>query len=148
MQKGVGRMPFGSLRAVFSILLTAFCVLPSLAFAAPRTFSDLVYFIISFINPIASILASIALLIFFYGIVLYIFKSADGEAHEKGRQLIFWGIVALFVLFSVWSLAGILVNTFFGAGAAGAGGVGQQYPGSTVYTLEPGRPGLNAALGY
>jgi hypothetical protein len=106
---------------------------PAAAFAAPQTFSDLVQLILSYINPLAALLASIALLIFFYGIVLYIFKAGDGEAHAEGRQLIMWGIIALFVLTSVWALANILSSTFFGY--TGGGGASNT-----------ARPGLNGVL--
>lgn len=120
---------------IFASLLTLF--FPLAALAAPATFADLVYLLISFINPLAAILSMIAILIFFWGIVQYIY-SAGGEGHERGRQLIVWGIIALFVLFSVWSLASILISTFFG------GGVGNTYvPGSnSSYTGGSGRPYL------
>ena len=97
---------------------TATLLLPFVVYAAPRTFADLVYLLISFINPLAAILSMVAILIFFWGIVKYIY-SAGGEGHEQGRQLIVWGLIALFVLFSVWSLANILVSTFFGGGGGG-----------------------------
>lgn len=105
-------------------------LLPYGAYAAPQTFAQFVYFLISFINPIAEILAMVAVLIFFWGIFQYIYSAGD-EGHEKGRQLIVWGVIGLFVLFSVWSLASIVVQTFFGSSAGGYTG------GSTVGTPVP-----------
>ena len=81
--------------------------------ATPQRFDQLVYMIIGFINPLAAVLAAVAVLIFFWGIVKYIF-SAGGEEHQKGRELIVWGVVALFVLFSVWGLARIVSSIFLG----------------------------------
>lgn len=137
------------------VLALAAYLVPVIAFAqTPRTFAELVYMIISYINPIASILAAAAMLIFFYGIVLYVFKSADEESHERGRQLILWGVVALFVLFSVWSLAGILVNTFFGGapttytGGAIWGGGGTYYSPTGTYTNDPSQRTLPLPGGW
>ena len=117
---------------------TAF-LLPTVALAqsTPRTFSGLVYMLISFINPLAAILVSLALLIFFWGIVQYIY-SGGSEGHENGRQLMVWGVVALFVLVSIWGLARILTSTFFG-GSASLGTTGA--PGAIL--TPPNRSYLN-----
>ncbi len=50
--------------------------------------------------PIAALLA---LLFFFYGLANFLRSGGEKDA-EKGRSLIIWGIVALFVLFSVWGI--------------------------------------------
>ena len=126
-----------------SIGIAALGLLPLGAYAAPQTFAQFVYFLISFINPLAEILAMVAVLVFFWGIVQYIY-SAGGEGHEKGRQLIVWGVIGLFVLFSVWSLASIVVQTFFGSSAGGSVGgsvIGTPAPTSNLPT---GRAYLNA----
>lgn len=119
-------------------VVSAFFV-PVVVFAqtTPRTFSGLVYMLISFINPMAGILVALALLIFFWGIVQYIY-SGGSEGHEHGRQLMVWGIVALFVLVSIWGLARILTATFFG-GSASTGSVG--VPSSSL--IAPNRDYLN-----
>lgn len=119
----------------FSVALAS--LFPLVTFAAPRTFSGLVAMFISFINPMAAILASIALLIFFYGIFQYIY-SGGGEDHENGRQLMMWGVIALFVMVAVWSLANILSATFLGGGSSVGGGSGTLAP-STLTS----RPYLN-----
>ena len=117
--------------AISAALISA--LTPLATFAAPKTFAELAYFFISYINPIAMILVSVAILIFFLGIVKYIYSSSS-EDHDQGRKLIFWGVIAIFVLFSVWSLAGILVNTLFGGGGGVVGGGFQ--PGQTIYSQQ------------
>lgn len=92
-------------------LLLALLLAPGLAFAAP-SFSGLVDNVLSLINLIIPLLASVAIVIFLWGIVRYIASAEDSEAHAKGRELIIWGAVALFVMFSVWGLVGILRATF------------------------------------
>lgn len=106
-------------KSIGAFAATSLFLFPMVALAqsTPRTFSGLVYMLISFINPLAAILVSLALLIFFWGIVQYIY-SGGSEGHEHGRQLMVWGIVALFVLVSIWGLARILASTFFGGSSS------------------------------
>jgi len=89
-------------RALFFYSLLFLCT-PSMAFAAPQTFSQLVDLILSYVNPIVSILVSLALLIFFWGIIKYIY-SPGGEGHAQGRTVMVWGSIALFVLVCLWGL--------------------------------------------
>ncbi|MES2985544.1 MAG: hypothetical protein V4686_00255 [Patescibacteria group bacterium] len=56
------------------------------------------------------ILAAVVLLLF--GIVNTFFFQSDGEKRKEGKSFIIWGIVALFVMVSVWGLVNILRSTF------------------------------------
>jgi hypothetical protein len=65
------------------------------------------------INTALPIVIALGLLFFFYGLALFIFKSGDPEEQKKGRSIMIWGVVALFVMVSVWGLVRFL-NTAFG----------------------------------
>jgi hypothetical protein len=49
------------------------------------------------------VVAAIALLVFFWGLVKYIRKAGEGDVKE-GRDLMVWGTIALFVMVSIWGL--------------------------------------------
>jgi thiol:disulfide interchange protein len=53
-------------------------------------------------------LIGIALLVFIWGVVVFIAKSGDDKAHEEGRRKMFWGVIILFVLISMWGLVRLL----------------------------------------
>jgi len=72
------------------------------------------------------IVVAIGLLAFFWGIVKFIFGGE--EAKKEGQTLMIWGLVALFVMVSVWGLVRFIGN---------AVGVGQ---GETI--VVPKVPGL------
>lgn len=55
---------------------------------------------------------TLALLFFFWGVAKYIW--ADGEKKEDGRKIMIWGIVALFVMSTVWGLVAFLQNELLG----------------------------------
>ncbi len=53
-------------------------------------------------TTIIPIVFSLALLMFFWGVVKYI--KNEGQGKEDGRRIMIWGIIALFVMSSVWGL--------------------------------------------
>ena len=82
---------------------------PSLAFAAildSTSFSDLVNSIISFAGKtLVPLMVSIALAVFFWRIVVNMYKV--GNSHEVAKEqkdVLIWGVVALFVMVSIWGI--------------------------------------------
>jgi hypothetical protein len=59
------------------------------------------------------ILITLALAVFFWGLVKYLFNLGGEKGHEQGKHLMIYGIVALFVMVSVWGLVQF-VQSFFG----------------------------------
>ncbi len=57
------------------------------------------------------LIISLTILVFIWGIFRMV-TSSDGAAREEARGYITWGIVALFVMVSVWGLVNILVRSF------------------------------------
>ena len=50
------------------------------------------------------IMVGVALLTFFWGMVRSISTYGDKAGVEKGRNIMLWGVLALFVMVSVWGL--------------------------------------------
>ena len=91
-----------------TILLFGSFVLPSLSYAAvlggTTAFAEQAdELITTYLIPIAF---SLALLFFFWGVALYI-RSAGSEK-EEGRNIMVWGVVALFVMSSIWGLVNFI----------------------------------------
>lgn len=64
------------------------------------------------ISPLVALLIGLAVLVFLWGIVTYV-RNLDNETkRSEGRMMMVWGIIALFVMVSVWGLVGILTGTF------------------------------------
>ena len=97
------------------ILLITTCFFPLVSFAAtPNDFPSLIQFIIDdLISPLVLLVASVAFLAFLWGIARYIFSAGDENKKEYGRYIMVYGVIALFVMVSVWGLVQILKNTFF-----------------------------------
>ena len=59
------------------------------------------------INSLIPIAFAAALLFFFYGLALFIFK-AGGEDQVKGKSIMLWGVVALFIMSSITGIISFL----------------------------------------
>jgi hypothetical protein len=85
------------------------------------------------VNVIIPILAGVALAIFFWGIVRYVY-SAGEEGHTQGRQLFMWGLVGLFVLFCVYGIVQLICSGLIGSSCQGSNSTGVEgYFGSAPY---------------
>ena len=106
-------------------ILTALLSLPFLLYAqgvattlttGVRDFSGVVDVITNtLVKSIATLFLSLAVLAFFYGIVLYIWgmREGSGENVNKARQIMGWGLLALFVMFSVYGIIKLAQGFFF-----------------------------------
>jgi branched-subunit amino acid permease len=92
------------------------------------TFADLVAYIISFIQLLVPVLTALALVLFFIGVFNYVRKAGDSQGKDADKRTIMWGLIALFVLFSIWGILRVLGNTFLSGGAGGGAPTSQQNP--------------------
>jgi len=75
------------------------------------TFAKLVTQLISLINgSILPFLFTLALFLFLYGVMMYIFKYDDSKRREEGIKMMSYGILGLFIMVSIWGLLSILTN--------------------------------------
>lgn len=85
--------------------------LPAVTFATgPTDLKGVICLINEYLGYIIPLLFSIALVFFIIGIVKFFVGGEEKLAEAK--QMALWGIIGLFVMFSVWGLVNILINTF------------------------------------
>lgn len=58
------------------------------------------------------LLITLSIIIFIVGVIKYIAKADEATEREQGRMFMIYGIVALFVMVSIWGLVGIIQGTF------------------------------------
>ena len=64
------------------------------------------------VSTATPIVVALALLGFFWGLAIYIFNAGDEKKKAEGRSIMIWGILALFVMLSVFGIIGALQSTF------------------------------------
>ncbi len=92
----------------------------ALSFALPAVASaqssignvwDIFSFVKRILDTALPLLIAAAVVWFVYGL-FQLFLAADDEKKEKAKNTVIWGVIALFVMVSVWGLVNILVGTF------------------------------------
>ena len=109
--------------------IASFMPLAALAATGPGTLGEVVGTFGDLIGMAVPIAAALALLAFFWGLALYLFNFGEGkdEKQKQGRNLMIYGILAIFVMVSVFGIAQLLQRTF------GVQNV-QQIPAPTIPT--------------
>lgn len=94
-----------------SALLLTLVLIPQVSFAT--TFTQLVvFFVDKIINPAIAVIIGLAAVYFFWGVAKYILHSDDTKMREEGRNMMIYGIIAIFVMVSIWGFVNLLNNTF------------------------------------
>ena len=77
------------------------------------TFSGLIDQLVSLFLIATPVVGGAVILVFFWGVMKFVFSAGDEEAHRSGKTVMIWGLIALFVMFSVWGILRLFSATFF-----------------------------------
>ena len=101
-------------------------ILASLALAPMFVFAQQLSNVETFVQSIGRlvgvalpIVVAIALLAFFWGLVKFIFAQGNEEAKSDAKKVMLWGLIALFVMVSVWGLVRF-IGSALGIGEGGS----------------------------
>jgi hypothetical protein len=76
------------------------------------TFATIVQNIENIVNSyVIPLLYAFAFLFFVAGLVRYFFIGQGEEAQKKGKQMAIYGLIGLVVLFGVWGIVNVVLNT-------------------------------------
>ena len=95
--------------------------------AHSTTLAGLVGSIIGLINAIIPVLVTLVVLLFMVIGFQYARAGADAKGRGNQREALMWGLIALFVLFSVWGILRILCTSLLNSSSC--------YNGNTNTTL-------------
>jgi hypothetical protein len=106
---------------------------PALTFAQFTGLRGLLVQFAGLLNLVIPVIFGLALVYFFWGTSQFILNAGDAKARDEGKQKMIWGIIALFVMVSIYgilSLVGSLVGIPVQTGPT-LEGVGDFLPGTT-----------------
>lgn len=101
------------MKKALSILTLAVLVLPSIAHA--QNIGGLLGLLNQandLINRLIPFVIALTVLIFLWGVFRFVMSGGDGDKRKEAQGYMIWGIIALFVMVSVWGLVNILVRSF------------------------------------
>ncbi len=92
-----------------SVVSLALIALPSIAGAA--SLFDTLSLANTFLNAMIGLFITLAIVVFFWGLIQYLFK-VGGEDRAQGLSIMMYGVIAIFVMVSIWGIIRLLQNTF------------------------------------
>lgn len=94
------------------LLYTALALAPNLAFAQQlEPVRTLLTSIRGLVTAAIPVVVGLALLAFFWGLMKFIFAQSDETAKADGKKIMVMGLIALFVMVSVWGLVGFIARS-------------------------------------
>ena len=66
------------------------------------------------LNPIIAMMFAFAMAYFVYGVVAYIWNPDNEESREKGKKSMFWGVIGMFIMVSVFGIMRFLIDSIGG----------------------------------
>jgi len=82
----------------------------NIAYASVDTFIHNVNRLI--INPLITLLFALALAFFVYGVLEFLMNQENEEKRSDGKKHMLYGLLGLTIMFGVWAILGLVLNTF------------------------------------
>lgn len=96
--------------------------LPLFAHAVGMSGLDSIFdYFIAIFTTLVPLIMGIAVLVFLWGLVKFIARADDERERESGKQLIIWGMIALFVMVTLWSIVGFIQESLLPASGGSLG---------------------------
>ncbi len=101
---------------LFGITLTAAPQLASAQAGRVKDFKGLIKFFVDLIKDLIPLVIALTVLVFLWGIFKLVLAGDSEDKRNEAKTIMFYGIVSLFVMVSVWGLVRILTVSIFGSG--------------------------------
>lgn len=112
-----------SLITVSIFLLTV----PTAVFSADTLQSITAGFFIFINNYLVPFTLALAVFVLLFGILKFVIQAGSQEGREQGQRLIFWGVIAIVIMTSVWGLVKFIAGDL---GISGVTEIPKKTPGN------------------
>lgn len=62
--------------------------------------------------PLMTLMVSVAVLVFLWGVFQYVYNSGDEKARGAGRMHMLYGVIGLFIMLSAFAILKVAAGTF------------------------------------
>ncbi len=111
--KNKNKILLASLLAVIS-----FSILPNFVLAQTSLVNSILMALSSILKGLAVIASACAMGAFIWGVIKYVISAENEEQRIQAKSIIVYGVVSLFVVFSIWGIVSLFSNVF-GIGIGG-----------------------------
>jgi hypothetical protein len=100
------------MKKLFFLCIASIAVVPIVVFAETITdFKSLMQLFANVLGMAMGFLYTVAFAAFFWGIALFILNTNDDKKRQEGKAWMFWSVIALFVMITLWGIISLFVNT-------------------------------------
>ena len=103
---------------LLNILILTFFI-PAVSLANGPTFASVTNSWVGLLNALIGLIASAAVLFFFWGMAMVILGSGDTNKVAEGKQRIVWSLLGLVVMFSIWGILRFVQASLFEGSSSG-----------------------------
>lgn len=104
------------LRGAFAIVCGVGAIFPGIAYAEEiGSLRDIARFfsrVQDILDILIPLIITLAALVFFWGMVKFLATASDPKRREEGKALMIWGVIAIFVMISIWGFTELLASLF------------------------------------
>jgi len=108
------------MKKYFTIISITLLGTPAVVFAAPRNLTELMKLFVDLLDQAVVVVGALALLFFFWGLSQLLLNSDNEDKKKASKSIMVWGIIILFVMFSIGGILKVLDNTFFDGSSGGS----------------------------
>lgn len=97
----------------FTVFVGTLLLTPVFVYAQQQGFNqltDIIDIIDDVVDALLPIAVTAAVLFFFWGLATFIFAAGDPTARERGRSIMIWGVLALFLIVAIWGILQFIAN--------------------------------------
>jgi Type IV secretion system pilin len=101
-----------NISSIYFLLSSFLFLVPNVSFAffgGVSEFLDSVSLLISKLLPITF---ALSILFFFWGVAQFVLHAGDEKKIKEGKSLMVWGVIAIFVMSSLWGIVKLIGDTF------------------------------------
>ena len=94
--------------------VTLLALTPNVALAQMNMgfFNDVISKVIGLLNSIIPLFLALAAVFFIWGVLQFVSSGDDEEARKSARSRMINGVIAIFVMVSLWGFVDVLVDAF------------------------------------
>ena len=91
-------------------LVSGTVLLPTLVSA--QTLLNTLGLVNTFLNALIGLFITLAIVAFFWGLIKYLANLGNETGAKEGINIMLWGVIAIFVMVSIWGIIRLLQATF------------------------------------
>ena len=95
------------------IIVSVLLIVPTVALAQLSSTKTLIESTGGLVTTLTKVVAGLALLAFFWGLVKFIFAQGNETSKVEAKKIMGWGLIAIFIMVSVWGIVYFIGNELF-----------------------------------